>query len=531
MKWKVRIGIVFVVGCVFLWGSWEWFVNRTYVPEGQSMMLRYKGPLPLMFWSSNKQAKPGYFAEEGEIGILKTLRGPGRHFYNPIFYERTYVDDVIIDTGEVGIVTCKLGESLPDGEFLVDGDIGNSLNKGVLRKVLHPGKFRINPYAYTVKTVKTETTQSGKQIKHSGWVVIPTGYVGVVTNLTNNPLTEQKAGIQDNVLPPGIYPINGREQQIDVVEIGYRETTISTEKVYENNEVKSDEAGEPVIANNESGIEFPSSDGFPIHMDYTAIWGVMPAQAPHAVATFGNVKEVENKVVYPQIESICRNNGSEYKAVQLLVGKEREVYQKKTLEEFQNVLKNKEIELLYGLVRHIYIPKEVRQPIQNAFIADEETLTAKQEQSTAKSKALLEEATAKIDFAGRKVEVDTEIQVEKKLAEGNREAETIRAETRKMVAAIEKETAKVKAEAVEVLGKAENDGKRFVEEAKAARFGLAVNAFGTPQSYNNWIFASGLPENIDLKLLYAGDGTLWTDTKNLGIIMDKSKKSSSASSK
>ena len=54
------------------------------------------------------------------------------------------------------------------------------------------------------------------------------------------------------------------------------------------------------------GIEFPFNDGFPIHLDYTAIWGILPVQAPDVVRQFGTLKDVEQKVILPQIESICR---------------------------------------------------------------------------------------------------------------------------------------------------------------------------------------------------------------------------------
>jgi len=87
-----------------------------------------------------------------------------------------------------------------------------------------------------------------------------------------------------------------------------------------------------------------------------------------------------------------------------------------------------------------------------------------------------------------------------------------------MIAAINKETAGLKAQAAKTLGQAENEGKQMVEEAKSDRFRLAVEAFGSPQAYNDWVFAEGLPENVELKLLYAGEGTLWTDLKNLSVI-------------
>ncbi len=495
--------------------AFHWTVNRVYVHQGYSLQLRNKGP----FFMPAKYAEKGYWAQEGEVGVLEKLRGPGRHFYCPLWWERQIVPDVLIEAGQVGVVTCKLGVPLPKGQFLVDGEIGNTKYKGILRKVLGPGRYRINPYGYDVKVVKTlkkeSTTESGK---HSGWVEIPTGYVGVVTNLADNPNTGLKAGIQDKVLPPGIFLINGREQQIDIVEIGYRETTVAAQKIRDpkTGELKLDEAGEPLVASNE-GINFPSSDGFPIQMDFTAIWGLLPDQAPHAVDTFGNIDQVENKVVQPQIESICRNNGSKYTAVQLLVGADREKFQSSNLQEFKQVLTDKKITLLYGLVRHIYIPREIRTPIQSAFIADELKLTREQEQKTAKSEALLREAEKNVELETDRVVVDTERQYQSKLADGDRESKTIDAQTRRMVAAIEKETAKLKAESVKVVSEAENKGKTMIEEAKSDRFRLAVEAFGSPEAYNDWIFAEGLPKDVDLKLLYAGEGTLWTDMKNLGV--------------
>jgi hypothetical protein len=137
--------------------------------------------------------------------------------------------------------------------------------------------------------------------------------------------------------------------------------------------------------------------------------------------------------------------------------------------------------------------------------------TRTQEQETTKEEANLREAEERVSLASKTVEVETKKSVALKEAEGDREAETTRAETIKLVAAIEKETAALEAEAETVRGEAENKGKQMIEEATADRFRLAVEAFGTPQAYNNWIFASGLPEDINLQLLYAGQGTLWTD--------------------
>ena len=162
----------------------------------------------------------------------------------------------------------------------MDGDIGDTQFKGVLRKVLGPGRYRINPYGYEVKVVKTEEIKGDQTTKYSGWVQIPTGYVGVVTNLADNPEARQRAGVQDVTLPPGIYPMNPREQQVDLISVGYTQTTISADKVKDDSgALKLDEAGEPLVSTSENkGINFPAADGFPILMEFTAVWGLMPNQ-------------------------------------------------------------------------------------------------------------------------------------------------------------------------------------------------------------------------------------------------------------
>lgn len=499
MKKKI---ILSLCGLIVFWQFIEWTVNYYYVPEGNSLMLRYKGPL---LFGSKKTCVQGYWANEGEIGVLEKLRGPGRHFYCPIWWERDLVSDIIIKTGSVGIVTCKLGKSLPEGEFLVDGELGETQSKGVLRKVLGPGRYRINPYGYDVQIINTEIVDSGNTKKHSGWIIIPTGFVGVVTNQTDNPITKQKTGIQDKVLQPGIYPINPKEQQIDIVEIGFRETTVC---------IKGKNREEPDSETVEGGISFPSSDGFKITMDFTSIWGLYPDQAPNAIRKFGNIDSVEEKVVKPQIESICRNNGSEYSAVSLLVGKEREEFQQNTLVEFRNVLKDKHITLRDGLVRHIYIPKVVREPIQTAFIADELKLTREQEQKTVKVEADLRESERKVEFETVKVKSETTKLFSERIANGDKEVAEIEADTRKFIAAIQKHTSQLESDAYLIRGQASSDGKKMMEEAKSSKFKLAVEAFGNSNAYNSWVFASNLPDKIDLKMLYAGTGTLWTDLKD-----------------
>ena len=510
---------------VLAYEMFEWTFNRTYVPEGSSLVMRYKGP-PLPFLPGNRPpAISGHFAkvdEHGrplEVGILKDMLGPGRHFRWIGWWETHLVPDTIVHPGEVAIVSSKMGEDLTGGQFLVDGDLDKTNEKGILRQAFGPGTYRINDYAYTVEVLAKASVPQGAETNAAGWVSIPTGYVGVVTNLTDNKLTNTTAGIQDKVLQPGLYPINPNEQHIDSIGVGYAEKSIKSNFLSKDGKPLLDESGEPAVMDDDSGIAFPSNDGFKIHMDFTAVWGIMPDQAADVIRKFGKLDAVESKVVVPQIESICRNKGSSLGAVDLLVGDTRQKFQEEVSEAFHKVLEDKGLTLLHGFVRNIHIPQEVRKPIQEKFIADELKLTREQELLTARTEATLREAEKKVDLENERIVAETTKMVAQVAAEGNKEAEETKAETVKLVAVVARQTAEVEAEASVTLGKAKAGAKQVEAEAKSELFKLAVDAFGSGSAYTQWVVATGLPEDVQLDMLYAGEGTFWTDLKGFTEVM------------
>lgn len=498
----------------------QWTVNYVYVPAGKSLQLRYKGAL-LFTWGQKYPDRLDGFAKEGEVGILEQLRGPGRHFYCPIWWERRIVDDLVVHSGEIAVLRSTLGNDLGGGQFLVDGDIGQTRSQGILRKVFGPGRYRLNDYAYKATIVKTERTQTGQgQWKHSGWVQIDPGYVGVVTYMADNSVLKKRAGIQDEVLPPGLYPVNPHEMQIDIVSVGFNARDISTEKQADGRgKVVMDESGEELPLA-DTGISFPSSDGFKIHMDFSTVWGVMPEQAPEMIRRFGTVEAVEQKIILPQCESICRNSGSRLGAVDLLVGDSRQKFQEEVDTAFSKVLKDKNLTLLFGLVRHIYIPKEVREPIQKGYVADELKLTREQETTTAKSEANLREAEQKVFLEAAKINEETKKLVANIKAKGQQTSEQTAAETEKKVAVIDRQAADIDAQRVVLAGEAQANSQQLQQEARAELFALAVKAFGNPEAFTKWEFAQGLPADIGLNMIYAGPGTLWTDLKNITPVLN-----------
>jgi hypothetical protein len=528
---------VVILGPILYLGVWKWMVCRIEVPPGYSLLVRYKGPWP---FGTNSQGSEGLLVQTDEagrpraVGILADMPGPGRHFYSPLEYETQLVRDEVIAPGKLGVVVSKLGKPLPEGTYLVD----EPGYRGILRDVLTPGRYRLNKYAFDVRLVDVDTcAEPATRVKHraNDPTLIPPGYVGVVTNKAGNPRTHDVRGIQKQVLQPGIYFLNPEEKRIDIISVGYSETSLTVEaqgkiraaRTGASDTAGSDEASGSVdrgdrmgastaddpIYTAGKGIEFPSSDGFPIHMDYTAIWGILPEQAPDVVRQFGALKDVEQKVILPQIESICRLHGSRRGAVEMLVGDTREEFQNETSAELERVLTSKNLSLLFGLTRHIYVPKAVREPIQKAKIADELTKTRDQEQLTAKAQADLTEAKARVVFEERRTQAETGKMVAAVTAEGEKKAKEIEAMTEKLEAEINARTADIEAHTTRLLGEAKAQAIKLAREAKAQRLQLLVKAVGGSDAYERYIFAEGLPSDLRVGIFYAGPGTLWTDLK------------------
>ncbi|WP_422925607.1 SPFH domain-containing protein [Singulisphaera sp. PoT] len=506
-------------------GVWQWMVCRIEVPTGHSLLLRYRGPWPFGTVAKAPEGtlvKTDASGRPQQIGILENMPGPGRHFYSPLEYETQLVKDTIIEPGKIGIVVSKVGKPLPAGTFLVD-DEGY---QGIRRKVLTPGRYRLNSYGYEVKTVDVDACVEPNTRVARGpgeTQLIPPGYIGVVTNKTENSRIGQVQGIQDKVLQPGIYFLNPMEKRVDIISIGYNETTLKVEEARRSSLLSKNQDGAettpvPALTNDPKymvgkGIEFPSNDGFLIHLDFTTIWGILPEQAPEVVRKFGTLKDVEEKVILPQVGSICRLHGSKRGAVDLLVGDSREEFQTETAEELGRVLTSKNLSLLFGLTRHIYVPKQVREPIQKAKIANELTKTREQEQLTAKAQAELTEAKAKVTLEERRTKAETEKKVAELEAEGEKAAKEIEATTEKLKAEVDAKTATVEAESTKVLGEADAEKIRLSRSAEADRYRQYVQALGGPEAYNKFVFAEGLSNDLRLGIFYAGPGTLWTDLK------------------
>jgi hypothetical protein len=151
--------------------------------------------------------------------------------------------------------------------------------------------------------------------------------------------------------------------------------------------------------------------------------------------------------------------------------------------------------------------------IQQANIEVERDLTNKQKTQTAMVKANLEQALKLVDVAKETVSSDTNVKVANILADGQKKAAEIDADRDLQVATIALQAAQLDAQRNQILGKAAATVDQLKRDAEAQGAKMMVDAFGSPQAYNLYTFAKNF-EPRELRFIFAGPGTFWTDLKS-----------------
>lgn len=564
MKNILRIVVLVVLVIAGPWLLWQWGFCRFYVGPDQMAVITAKtgDPLP-----------PGQIlAKKGQRGIRENVLGEGRHFLNPWLYEREIRPVVLIEPGKVGIVTSKVGEELPPGEFLAERG-----QKGIWRSVLGPGKYRMNPVGY--------------QIDIEDAIVLPIGYDGVITSLSgtqtppNDFAKSGEKGVRSDVLQPGLYYVNPREYKVDVLEIGVNQVSLlgkgggavitkglmSSQNTAMNrlqqNVLQEQQAKRANYMRSESSsgmrlrksrqpasapkkdkrgydgkdlagmlsqsqraqaasvpgfvlnqfVEFPSRDGFEISLDMTVEFELLPKNLAWIFRTYGDLPAAVDKVIMPQILSVSRLKGSAYGAKDFIVGEGREKFQNELTGALRKTLDGKRIRVHNALIRHVNVPNQILDPIQQASLAQEQDLTNQEKQNTARKLAELNTELSLIDQRREQVAQETEKIKAVIKADEDKQVAEIKGDTIRQAAEIEKQTAGVNAEKITTLGTADAKVVRLVEGERAKGLQLKVKAFGDPQAYNLWTLASGLDEDLKINILHAGPGTLWTDLEKAGL--------------
>ena len=575
----IVVGVGVVVAVVFT--GFLWTCCRVYVPAGYMAIVTAKTGAPL---------PPGrILAEPGEKGVQRVPLAEGRHFLDPVNNDWRIVPAMTIPAGSVGVVTSKTGKELAAGEILAPDED----SKGVWRRVLGPGTYRLNPEGYDIRVMSA--------------INIPIGYAGVVTSLTGKPAPKGKfagpgeKGVHEKILQPGLYYVNPRAYQVDVVEVGMNQVSIvgksgtvvltkaqSTSanglaELQQNTlsaqnakraDYMSRNAGLGIVSQGDAArlsqqgqaaagatrqapaaggkrkerpqpakappptdripttpvsdsvafgmnqfVQFPSSDGFAIMLDMTVEFELMPESISRIYMLYGDLPAVVSKIILPQILSVSRMKGSGYKAREFIDGEGRQKFQKEMTDELVKILGEKSILVRNAIVRHVEVPADILQPIQETSIAKEQDLTNQTQQETAKKQAKLNAELAMVEQRTRETEQETEKLTATIAAEMRKDVAGIEADAQLRVAEINLDTAKLRAEIVRIGGEADAQAKFLVENEKALGVKRRAEVFKTPATLADLQFVESLGPDLSIRVLHAGEGTLWTDLKGSSLAL------------
>ena len=408
-------------------------------------------------------------------GVQRAVLTEGRYFRNPYAWSWEIYDQVVIPKDRLGVLISLTGEDLPHGEFVARQDEqGRILTKGIVRKVLQPGRHPINPYLFRVEYQQHRP------------VVVPAGYKGIVTNLAG-PLPKDASqllvekgerGVQKEVLEPGRYYVNPYLTKVSLVDCRSQRFNLA-----ENKE-----------------MGFPSKDGFWVRLDGRIEFRINPERAAEVYVIYNEEyngdaidEEIIRKIIMPNARSFCRLEGSNKYGREFIEGETRTVFQQNFEQAMREACEPVGIEIIQALITRIQPPEQIAKPVRDRELAKQEEAKYQQQILQQEQERLL--ATKKAEVKQKQALVSVDRQVVQIVIEAEREQEVAvtEANQRLEVAKLRLKAAQDEADAILARGKAEADVIRFENEAEAAGWRRAVEAFsGNGHLYAQYVLYNKL---------------------------------------
>jgi len=333
--------------------------------------------------------------------------------------------------------------------------------------VLNPGRYPINPQLFSVEIHKP--------------VTIPAGFQGVVTNLAAPLSTEPnrllvdsgERGVQEKTLKPGTHYLSPYVYRVDLVDCRSQRFNLGEE----------------------GDMGFPSKDGFWVSLDGIIEFRVNPEKAAEVYVLFNQTdngpeidEEIVKTVVMPNARSFCRLQGSNSSGRDFIQGKTRTEFQGAFEGSMREACEPLGIEIIQALITRIRPPEQIAQPVRTREIAKQQelqftqqTLQQESEQKLAVGKALVEQKQALVAAAQTVVQVTTRAMQEQEVA-------LTKANEQLAVGQLKLDASIDEAAAIEARGKAVADVIRFNNEAEAAGWKKAVDAFdGDGRDYAQYV--------------------------------------------
>ncbi len=465
--------------------------------------------------------------DQDSKGIWEDVLGPGTYRLNPEGYTVTELDVINIPIGYVGVVTSQTGDPVKPGEFAGPGQ------KGVMKDVLQPGLYYINNLAHQVDVLEIGMNQVSI-LGRSGSVVITKSQISnastALDSLQQNTIQAQqekrnkyleqnrsRGFVSQQALSEDIQSMaqSARKLLPSGLKKSRKQALESGATQSAGESIATTPAPEAVAFGIKRFVEFPSRDGFQILIDMTVEFELMPENISKIYMLYGDLPAVVDKIILPQILSISRIKGSSYGARDFIDGEGRQQFQLDLTTELTRVMKEKHIVIHNAIIRHVEVPQEILDPIQQASVATEQDLTNQALQKTAQKQAELNTEEAMIEQLKKQVEQETEKEVATIVANTKKEFAGIKVDAELEVAGINLEKAVVQADITKVSGEAKVQAEFIVANETALGRKMLASVFADPSTLAELKFVEELNPKVGIRIIHAGEGTLWTDLKNL----------------
>ncbi len=452
-----------IIGAVIFLPAFVWFFCRIEPRQDQIAILIRKTGEPLA-------PEEIVASKPGQQGIQEAVLPEGRYFKNPYTWSWSYAKVVDIPAGRLGVQTRLFGKELPPGEIIAkDG------TKGILSEVLRPGKYRVNPFAYDVKTLDA--------------ITIKPGHVGVVTRLTGKDVLSEELppevrntiiasnglkGVLSETLDPGTYYMN--PYMFDV-----REVSLQSQRF---------------VMSGDDTINFLTMDGFSIFVEGTIEFGIERESAAMIAHRVGDMDDVLKKIILPRTRGFIRLEGSKLPANNFITGETRQLFQDSLEKHLREKCVDWGVQIKSVLIRNIEPPNQIATIIREREVALQTAKKFDQEIIQAMSKAELTKQEMLAVQNKEKVEQMT-LQIKATIKAQQEQAVAVTAAERGLsVAQLEAEAAKSTATAQISKATAERDVVKLDNEAQAAVLASQVSAFGNGENFARYTLYQKLAPRI-----------------------------------
>lgn len=168
------------------------------------------------------QTGQAFLDSGGQRGPQLDILKPGMYYINPLLFDVTVQEATVINIGEVGVIRSNVGILPPVGEDGRTPDLVDEGYRGVLKTVLEPNTYYLNPIAHVVfpistlnitidwNTMNNETPLDSITVKSRDGFSFPVDVKVVIRVLKGNaPVVVSKIGSIQNAIDRVIHPMIG----------------------------------------------------------------------------------------------------------------------------------------------------------------------------------------------------------------------------------------------------------------------------------------------------------------------------------